>query len=417
LTENIQTGLKEPLTQEPAITLDKTISREQSFVYDTSVEAFGTKGASIDESFNDYKPVEEERVTSGISIIGKINECEESTFDDDEIVELIESNTPSKESQVEKFEYVEEKDLNFNDEDISISPEERSESGLSEFVEESESDNLKIPLSGSPLQVENLFLTEPCESISNSPKNELGLEIPKQEVQNRRLSNISIEDGHKISSTPEGEKYFMKREESFIAKIDKGEVESLAVEISDYYSLPSVGTENELCVKPVESTPEAEIEIREFSSQSDLTVKPLETNVRRVPTSSYEQIYDSVSIEDIAANSKMSVAEIMSSLGDRFQGTHDMPECVSSFEDLYQRSADGMADESALRATAELPGERWSAPAGAIEPPILEASEFSIRFDPLQEKIEHHWEEIEIMMSTETLTGQEQESSKKPSSK
>jgi len=148
-------------------------------------------------------------------------------------------------------------------------------------------------------------------------------------------------------------------------------------------------------------------------------VKPIDLKIRRVPVSSYEQIYDTVSIEDIAANSKMSAAEIMSSLGDRFQGTHEMPEFVSSFEDLYQRSAEGMADEivnSALKATTELPGERWSAPAGAIEPPILEASEFSIRFDPLQDKIENHWEEIEIMMSTETLTGQEQESSKKPSS-
>jgi len=50
----------------------------------------------------------------------------------------------------------------------------------------------------------------------------------------------------------------------------------------------------------------------------------------------------------------------MSSLGDRFQGTHEVPEFVSSFEDLYQRSAEGIADDitlSALKATAELPGK------------------------------------------------------------
>ena len=408
LTENTQTGLKESLKQEPNLALDIALSREQSFVYDTSVEAFSSKGALVDESYYDYKLVEEESIPSGISIIGQITELGETTNEKDEIVEFIESNTPSKESQVEKFEYVEEKDFDFNEEDISFSPDERPESGLSEIIEEDKPDCLKIPLSSSPLKVETLFLTESCESQSNSPKTGF-IEIPNQEIQNRRLSNISIEDGNKISSTPEGEIYFMKREESFIAKVDKGEVENLAVEISDYYNLQSAGKENELCVKPIESTPETEIEIRDFRSESNLTVKPIDLKIRRVPVSSYEQIYDTVSIEDIAANSKMSAAEIMSSLGDRFQGTHEMPEFVSSFEDLYQRSAEGMADEivnSALKATTELPGERWSAPAGAIEPPILEASEFSIRFDPLQDKIENHWEEIEIMMSTETLTGQ-----------
>eukprot|EP00092_Neocalanus_flemingeri_P079432 GFUD01098953.1.p1 GENE.GFUD01098953.1~~GFUD01098953.1.p1 ORF type:complete len:2477 (-),score=634.93 GFUD01098953.1:598-7686(-) len=421
LTENIQTGLKESLNQHPTLVLDNVLSREQSFVYDTSVEAFSSKGAFVDESYCDFKLVEEETVPAGISIIGQIAKLGESTDDKIEIVEFIESNTLSKESQVEKFEYIEEKDFDFNEEDISFSPDERPESGLSEIIEEDRPDNLIIPLSSSPLKVETLFLTESCESQSNSPKTETGyIEIPKHETQNRRLSNISIEDGNKISSTPEGETYFMKREESFIAKVDKGEVEHLAVEISEYYNLQTPTTENELCVKPVESTPETEIEIRDFRSASNLTVKPIDQVVRRIPVSSYEQIYDSVSIEDIGAHSKMSTAEIMSSLGDRFQGTHEMPEFVSSFEDLYQRSAEGLADEivsSALRASTELPGERWSAPAGAIEPPILEASEFSIRFDPLQDKIENHWEAIEIMMSTETLTGQEQASSKKPSSK
>merc|ERR1719369_888454 len=258
------------------------------------------------------------------------------------------------------------------------------------------------------MKVETLFLTEPYDSQSNSPRMETGnIQIPKQEAQNRRLSNISIEEGSKISSTPEGE-------ESFIAKVDNGEVENLAVEISDYYSI-----ENELCVKPVECTPEATIEICDLGSESNLTVKPIEPNFRRIPVSSYEQIYDTVSIEDINAHTNMSTSEIISSLGDRFQGTHEIPEFVSSFEELYHRSAEGMMDEkitSALKASRDLPGERWSAPAGAIEPPILEASEFSIRFDPLQDKIENHFEEIEIMLSTESPVGKDQESSKKPSS-
>ena len=409
LTENTQTGLKDSLKQ-PNVGLDNVLSREQSFVYDTSVEAFGSMGALIDESFCNYKLVEEESLPPGISIIGKIADLEETTNDKDAIIEFIESNTPSKESQVEKFEYEEEKDFDFNEEDISFSPVERPESELSEIIDEEINDSLKIPLSSSPLKVETLFLTESAGSQTSSPKEETErIEIPKQEVQNRRLSNISVEDGNKISSTPEGENYFMKREESFISKVEKGEVDNLAVEISDYYSLDTESTDITLCVKPIESTPETEIEIRDFRSESNLTVKPIEQVVRRIPVSSYEQIYDTVSIEDIAAHSRMSASEIMSSLGDRFQGTHEIPEFISSFEDLYQRSASGMADDivtSALKATTELPGERWSAPAGAIEPPILEANEFSNRFDPLQHKIENHWEAIEIMMSTETLIGQ-----------
>merc|ERR1712142_461183 len=174
--------------------------------------------------------------------------------------------------------------------------------------------------------------------------------IPKKDIQNRRLCNISVEDENKISSTPEGENYFMKREQSFISKVEKGEVEHLAVEISDYYNLVQASDEN-LRVKPIESTPETEIEIRDLPVHSNLTVKPVEQVVRRIPVSSYEQIYDTVSIEDIAGHSQMSASEIMSSLGDRFQGTHEVPEFVS-----YDIGI------STLKATTELPGERWSAP-------------------------------------------------------
>ena len=102
LTENTQTGLKDSLKQ-PNVGLDNVLSREQSFVYDTSVEAFGSMGALIDESFCNYKLVEEESLPPGISIIGKIADLEETTNDKDAIIEFIESNTPSKESQVEKF--------------------------------------------------------------------------------------------------------------------------------------------------------------------------------------------------------------------------------------------------------------------------------------------------------------------------
>jgi len=417
--KDMVTNLTETGSNEPRVDLDKAISREQSFVYDTSVEAFGSKGEVIDGHCGNNKIIEEECLTGGISLIGQIAEVQESTNDKDEIRDFIESNTPSKESQVEKFEYVENKNFDINEDNISTSPEERPESDKSDIVIEELNENFKIPLSSSPLKVDTLFLTESTESQSETSETKAeGIEIPRPDRQNRRLSNISVEEENKISSTPEGESYFMKREQSFISKVEKGQMEQLAVEISDYYSLDEASNDK-LCVKPIESTPETEIEIRDLPSASNLTVKPVETLARRIPVSSYEQIYDTVSIEDIAGHSRMSAAEIMSSLGDRFQGTHEVPEFVSSFEDLYQRSAEGMADDitlSALKATAELPGERWSAPAGAIEPPILEANEFSSRIAPLQNKIENHWDQIEILMSTETLVGQDQESSKKPSS-
>ena len=46
LTENTQTELKDSLNKEPTLCLDSVLSREQSFVYDTSVEAFGSKGGN-----------------------------------------------------------------------------------------------------------------------------------------------------------------------------------------------------------------------------------------------------------------------------------------------------------------------------------------------------------------------------------
>jgi len=213
----------------------------------------------------------------------------------------------------------------------------------------------------------------------------------------------------------------MKREQSFLSKFDKGEVENLAVEISEYYSYDNESSNSGLLVKPVETTPESEIEIRSIEPKSALTVKPIDDVIRRIPASSYEQIYETVSVEDVSAHNKMTPAEILMSLGDQFQGTQDIPESFSSFEELYQRTAEDTDDAtklSPLKAATELPGERWSAPAGAIEPPILEENEFSSRFDPLKYKIESHWEDIENLMSTETLTGQEpgQDSSKKPSS-
>ena len=378
-TNSLQTPSKEP------------ISREPSFMYDTTVEAFGAMGTNVDEMNKESDD------TDDIFTIGEIIDFPETT-ENEQILKFIELNTPPEAINVKKFEY--------SKDETAIATESINIKDLNEqekLAGSLELNNLKIPLSSSPLRVENLFLTETMQEDQG-----VLVPFPRDDLRNRRLSNISIEEEKKISSTPEGENYFMKREESFIAKVDKGEIENLAIEISDYYNAQPANVEA-LCVKPVKTKPEAEIEVSDFGSKTNLTVKPLEDNGRKINLSSYEQIYDSVSIETMNAEIEMSTKELMSNLGDRFLGTQELPDCVSSFEDFYQRSAEGLADQivtSALKETSGLPLERWSAPAGAVEPPILDAEEFSNRFDPLMGQIEHHWDEIENMVSTQTLTGE-----------
>merc|ERR1719474_359549 len=176
------------------------VSQEQSFLYDTSEEIL-------------------EEVSSG-------DEMKHSQFEtsiNERIEDFTEANTPSKASQVEKFEYFAEKEVCSDVTDISSSRKEKSEIDLALNQEE------KISLSSSPERVENLFLTESTVSptLSSSVESNV-IEIPNSEKKNRRLSNTSIDENHKISSTPEGEKYFVKREQSFLSKFDKGEVGNLA---------------------------------------------------------------------------------------------------------------------------------------------------------------------------------------------
>ena len=56
LTENTQTELKDSLNKEKTLCLDSVLS---SFVYDASVEAFGSKWEIIDESGCNFMLVKE----------------------------------------------------------------------------------------------------------------------------------------------------------------------------------------------------------------------------------------------------------------------------------------------------------------------------------------------------------------------
>ena len=100
----------------------------------------------------------------------------------------------------------------------------------------------------------------------------------------------------------------------------------------------------------------------------------------------------------------VSAEEILASLEGRQEGPRDIPEYFSSFEELCSVSGAG-ARPQASSETAE-PLERWSAPGGSLEPPIMDGEEFRSRFGPLSEQISQHWTDMEVLMSTDTLTGQ-----------
>ena len=304
-------------------------------MYDTSVEAFDTKGTDIDD-------------------IAAADVIEEEFAGEDEVIQFIQENTPSEQSQVEKFEY--------------------------------------------------LDITEAEDSEGLKPEQSAAVEVPRSLVESRRLSNISLEGASKISTTPEGEKYFMKREESFVTKVAAGELASLAVEISDFCNLQHSPSEQSLRVKPMEFSPETEIVVADLGSQSNLTVKPLEKSRSSVQCSSYEQIYQ---LEDPAGPEKQQVSaeEILASLEGKFEGPQGIPEYFSSFEELYSKSGAGLATTSTTTTSTSEPVERWSAPVGSLEAPILDEEEFSSRFGPITEQISQHWTDMEVLMSTETLTG------------
>ena len=329
------------LTQEPS---KGGLAREPSFMYDSTVEAFNTKGTCVDDSLDD---------SMEISVIGQILD---SSKDDSELDNLILQETPSNEYQAEKLEFV------------SVEVDNHSQDSRKEFI---------IPSSG--------------------------VAIPSSS--NRRLSTISVEEGSKISSTPEGEKYFMKREESFVSKVAKGEIENLAVEVGDYFSLEHSASQSSLSVRPFVISPEAEIVVDNLGSQSNLTVKPVEKLAQNYQGSSYEHLYDSVIKVDVdGKETPISQANILEKLGDTFVAPLEIPDYFTSFEELYLRSTDEEDTTSDAAAQSAL-GERWSAPVGSVEPPILNASEFSTRLQPLKAKIDSHWDEFDVLMSTETITG------------
>ena len=343
-----------------------TVSREPSFIYDTSVEAFGSEGGYT------VLELEDGPEQKKISIIGRI--AGEIDID-----------------PVDPFQAGVDSLYLGGDFDMNEEDKEASSTELPNCVQVSfdafNSPDLRIPLTG--LDWRGPGIAQPVNPEDRS----MSISVPEAEL--KRLSSISFEGGSKISSTPEGESYFMAREESFIKKVYDGELQNLAVEVSDYFSVDAV--KEDLLVKPISKDPKAEIEIKDLRLQSCLRVK----SEARAPVSSFETIYDKISLEDIGSTSKLTKEEILASLGDKFQGTMEVPEFVSSFDELCQFSAMDM-DQSIRGASGLDPaldcGRRWTAPAGSVEAPILEAEEFSVRFEPVVERTEGHWEELEKMM-------------------
>jgi len=104
----------------------------------------------------------------------------------------------------------------------------------------------------------------------------------------------------------------------------------------------------------------------------------------------------------------MTKEEILASLEDKFQGAVALPEYFSSFDELYQMDMD---DSSSVMATEE--GRRWTAPAGTVEAPILEAEEFIVRLQPIAERTSGHWNELEKMLEGQSGREKEADSSTK----
>ena len=145
----------------------------------------------------------------------------------------------------------------------------------------------------------------------------------------RQASDIS-EASIQISSTPEAESYFRKKSELYQDRALRGELD---ISVSD----PSSDEDDEdhhqhyqrLQVLPLEDIHEEEIEIFSLSEDPILTV--------RDPTllaSSFENLYDRQETEEAIsfANSSMNTNAHRSS----FHATFNVPERVSSFENLYQ---------------------------------------------------------------------------------
>ena len=360
---DVQTVMtKKEIGIEVSFSREHGIVREPSFIYDTSVEAFGSEGASIDD----------------IDIGGRLN----SDGDSDIFAKL------AKEidfDPVDPFQAGADSlhlggDFDFNEEDTEGSSREMPDSADQTYLAFDNS-SLRIPLSGGG------------SSVSSSHQTAIFVNMNET----KRLSTTSSDGNNKISSTPEGESYFMAREESFIKKVHEGELQNMAVEVSDYFSLDSV--DEELVVKPIQENPEAEIEIFDLRPESSLMVKPITSSEYRAPVSSFETIYDKLSIEEVEPTGTMTKEEILASIGDKFQGAAEVPEYFSSFDELCQFGVE-YSDQSSS-GVASLDGDfgrRWTAPAGTVEAPILEADEFTVRFQPIVERTSGHWNELEKMM-------------------
>ena len=331
--------------------------REPSFIYDTTVEAFGSEGASIDDPVNETDLTKSTKRTSDISILTKI-----ASEIDLEPVDPFQAGADSL--------YLSGDFDTLTEEDTENSPGEKSNSVRVNFELFDIDRNLRIPLSESRLANETF----------SSPF----INVPDDGVDTKRLSNASMEGESKISSTPEGESYFLAREESFIKKVHEGELQAMAVEVSDYFSMDSI--DDDLTVKPLVEHPEAEIEITDLRPGSDLVVR----SVTQAPVSSFETIYDKIALEEMETNTSMTKEELLASLEDKFQGAVELPEYFSSFDDLCQISD---MEESLVEE-----GRRWTAPAGTVEAPILEAEEFVVRLQPVAERTSGHWNELERLL-------------------
>lgn len=143
----------------------------------------------------------------------------------------------------------------------------------------------------------------------------------------RQASDIS-EASLQISSTPEAESYFRKKTELYQDKALRGELD---ISVSDPSSSEDEHQhEQSLQVLPLEDIHEEEIEIFSLNEDPVLTVRP---DTHPLASSSFENLYDR-QYQSLLEEGAVSAASNLNRSS--FHATFNVPERVSSFENLYQ---------------------------------------------------------------------------------
>ena len=215
-----------------------------------------------------------------------------------------------------------------------------------------------------------------------------------------------------ISSTPEAESYFRRKAALESKRTD------LEIEVDDLSSQTDT-----LVVVPVEEEEDEDektlVSTADVTEISDLEVKPvleiaplnefpneLETALFEQDdisgpgiehSSSFEALYDAAQLETVPSN--IPLEEI--GIGDHFQGTFNLPDIRSSFENLYTAGAEPVISEPPGKVYHAWTEQRWSecemSPAKSDNDEVIKCLSSSCSSDQYEDP---HWFRIKSPVST-----------------